>query len=163
MLEMIQIFLSGSLVLALIFYGSVWLLKASIGKLLEKELERHKKELSKELELYKREIDLEYEKHLSIQRRRREVFEELMNSLENMWGKGDNVESLELNKLYGLLTLYAPDEVYKSVKDNLEGIKHPRDAKPFIYYALRKELFGNDTNLGAEDLHKHVAVNVLAK
>lgn len=159
MIDIIIIFLSGSLVLGIIFYSSVWLLKVSIKKSLEKELERHKKDLLKELELYKREIDLQYEKHLSLQNRRREVFEQLINSLENIWGKNDNAESLELNKLFGLLTLYVPDEVYKSVKDNLEGMKHPKDAKPFIYYALRKELFGIETNLGTNDLHKHIAAS----
>ncbi|KKU20651.1 MAG: hypothetical protein UX31_C0033G0009 [Candidatus Nomurabacteria bacterium GW2011_GWA1_46_11] len=163
MTQLIITFLGGSIVLILIFYGSVWLLKESTKTLLNKELEKHKRDLSKELELYKKEIDLEYEKHLSIQNRRREVFEELINSLEDMWGKEDNKESLDLNKIYGRLVLYAPDEVYKSVKDNLEGIKHPKDAKPFIYYALRKELFGDNTNLEAKDLHKHISASIVPK
>jgi hypothetical protein len=164
MAETILIFLSGSGVLGLIFYGSVWLLKKSTEKLLEKELERHKSELSKELELYKRELDLLYQHKLSLQNKRRELFEQFSDSLENMFRGDDSALSLELNKLYGLLTLYAPDSVYVSIKNTLEGKRvEAKDAKPIIYYALRKELFGTDTKLEVEDLHKHVSAQPVSR
>ena len=158
MLETIIVFLSGSGVLGLIFYGSVWFLKKSTEKLLEQELERHKNELSKELEHYKREIDLEYEHKLSLQNKRRTLFEQFSDSMENMFKGKDNELSIELNRLYGLLSLYAPDDVYLEIKNTLDGQNlKPEEVKPIIYHALRKELFGTDTKLKVEDIHKHIS------
>lgn len=156
MIDVILIFLSGTGVIGLIFYGSVWLLKESTKKLLEKELEKHKSKLSKELESYKREIDLKYEHALSLQDRRRKLFEELSESLEEIYKTEGDELSLKMNKLFGLLALYAPDDVYRSLKKSLEGKTIPRDVKPGIYYSLRMSLFGADTELTEDDLIKHI-------
>lgn len=164
MLETVLIFLSGSGVLGLIFWAAVWLVKESTKKLLESELERHKNTLSQELELYKREIDLEFQKKLNLQNRRHELFEQFSTSIENMFGKDDGDLSLELNKLYGLLALYAPDDVYLSIKNTLEGqAVRAQDAKPIIYAALRNNLFGTNTNLAVADFHKHVVASHVDK
>ena len=157
MKETILIFLSGSGVLVLIFYGATWLLKESTKKLLEKEIENHKNKLSKELESYKRELDLKYEHALSLQDRRRKLFEELSDSLEEIFKTEGGELSLQMNKLFGLLALYAPDDVYKSFKASLEGTVVPNKVKPIVYSALRKSLFGADTKLSDEDLIKHIA------
>ncbi|HUW21256.1 MAG TPA: hypothetical protein VMW41_01175 [Candidatus Bathyarchaeia archaeon] len=148
-----SVFLS---LLALIFYGSVWLLKESTKKLLEKELEKHKNNLSKELEVYKKEIDLSYRHQLSLQDRSRKLFEEFSNSLEEIYKtKGDEL-SLRLNKLFGLLALYAPDKVYRVLRKSLDGKALPNEVKPPIYFALRKSLFGAKSKLKEGDLIKHI-------
>jgi len=156
MKETIFILLSGSGILGLIFYGSVWLLKQSTKKLLEKELENHKSKLSKELEAYKRELDLKYEHALSLQDRRRKLFEELSESLEDIFKTEGDELSHKMNKLFGLLALYAPDAVYKSLKESLEGKVIPNEVKPIVYSALRNSLFGADTKLKQDDLIKHI-------
>lgn len=156
MTETILIFLSGSGVLVLIFYGSTWLLKESTKKLLEREIQIHKNSLSKELESYKRELDLKYEHALSLQDRRRKLYEELSESLEEIFKTEGDELSFKMNKLFGLLALYAPDDVYKSLRKSLDGTVIPNEVKPTVYLALRDSLFGADTNLTKNDLIKHI-------
>lgn len=153
------IFLSGSGVLGLIFYGATWLLKESTKKVLEKEMENHRNKLSKELDSHRRELDLKYEHTLSLQNRRRKLFEELSEYLEEIFKTEGDELSLKMNKLFGLLALYAPDDVYKSLKQSLDGTVVPNKVKPTVYSALRKSLFGADTNLNEDDLIKHIAAN----
>ena len=156
MKETIFIFLSGTGVLVLIFYGATWLLKESTKKLLEKAIENHKNQLSKELESYKRDLDLKYEHALSLQDRRLKLFEEFSESLEEVFKtEGDDL-SFKLNRLFGLLSLYASDDVYKSLKKALEGKVLPNQAKPIVYATLRNSLFGANSKLTQDDLSKHI-------
>jgi hypothetical protein len=70
---------------------------------------------------------------------------------------GENL-SLTINKLFAKLALYAPDHVYLAVKEALidRGIVFGRDVKPKIYSALRKALFGQNTQLECKDLVPHI-------
>lgn len=147
----IQIFLTGPGGLALIVPGVAWLLRNII-----------KRDLEREMASYKSELNLSYEHSLSLQDRRRKLYEEFSDSLEEMFEtKDENKLSLKMNKLFGLLALYAPDDVYKSLKSSLEGDVIPNEVKPIVYSALRKSLFGADTKLKDEDLIKHITASYI--
>jgi len=108
------------------------------------------------LEAYKRELDLKYDQQLIQQTRQAKLYEEFAMSLEDIFAGRNDPRSLELNKMFALLALYAPDEVYSAAKEALEGIVFPRDVKPVIYSALRKQLFRDKTAFTQKDLIKHI-------
>lgn len=142
-----------------IFLLREWLserLKQSIGA-----------EYARQLELYKKEIELRFTDQIRL----RKMYEELSISLEEAFGRMKDQDPAELsiafNKMFALLALYAPDDVYRSVKDAfyLTGTKtvHASQFRPVVYYALRKSLLGEQTRLRPEDLVDNIEANPVAQ
>jgi hypothetical protein len=134
----------------------VWLTRTWISERLRSSI-RHEYEC--QLEEFKRRLELEFEDHV----RRRRLYEDLSNSLEQVFGSGEMLDrtaiSLLMNKLFAMLALYAPDDVYIAVKNAVLNKKiYGRDVKPVIYHALRKSLLGERTSLEANDLIDHLDV-----
>lgn len=141
-----------------IFLVREWLserLKQSIGAEYARQLELHKKEL---------------ELRLTDQVRVRKMYEDLSMSLEEAFGRMKSQDPVELsiafNKMFALLALYAPDDVYRSVKDAfyLAGTKtvYASQFRPVVYYALRKSLLGEQTRIRPEDLVDNIEANPVA-
>ena len=146
------------------FFGKLW-----ANRFMEKEKVTFQKDLEEfksnlqyrfnsQIEEQKRELDLRFQNELRQLRKRGSLYEELSISLEELFAKEDDELSTVLNKMFGLLALYAPDDVYLSLKTSLEGYVVPKDAKPKIYYALRKSIMGDDTKLSEKDFIKHINV-----
>src|SRR5262249_34696371 len=120
-------------------------------------------EYTRQLELHKKELELRF----ADQVRLRKMYEELSVSLEEAFGRMKDQDPAELsiafNKIFALLALYAPDDVYRSVKDAfyLAGTKtvYAYQFRPVVYYALRKSLLGEQTRLRPEDLVDNIEAN----
>jgi len=113
-------------------------------------------EYNRKLEVYKRELEL----HFNDEVRRRRLYEELAMSIEDIFASMPDTDSrtltAKINKLFALLALYAPDDVYRRLKATFYAPGHltvyAKDARPVVYHALRAALFGKGTQLAAEDL-----------
>ena len=115
-------------------------------------------EYDSKLELYKKELEVQFQDQM----RRRKIYEGLVDSLEEFFGSdtskpGENL-SLQINKLFSVLALYAPDDVYRACKESLitGSTVFGKDVKPVVYAAIRKSLFGQTTSLQAKDLVDHI-------
>jgi hypothetical protein len=112
--------------------------------------------LNQKLEKFKAELDLASKEHAN----RRRLYDELSTLMEDLFGDipKDADQSLEVNKLFGKLALYAPDEVYIALKEALidQGVLYGRDVKPKVYCALRRSLFGEKTKLETQDFVPHI-------
>lgn len=51
--------------------------------------------------------------------------------------------------------------VYKEMKDTLDKEVQPKDCKPVIYAAIRKNIFGDNTKMEPNDFVKHIVVKDL--
>ena len=137
----------------------IWLFKSWIGERLKQSI---KSEYDQKIENFKIQLKIEFDDEV----RKRKLYEDLSNSIEDIFGDEDRESinySLALNKLFGLLALYAPDDVYISLKNSLEGVVMPGDVKPIIYEALRKDLLKSSTKLTSTDLIKHFEANALSE
>ena len=113
-------------------------------------------EYARKLEEYKREVEVRF----NDQMRLRKVYEELTMSLEEIFGTMPEQDpkkmAISIHKMFGLLALYAPDDVYRRVKDTFYSKEaktvYARDFRPPVYYALRKSLLGDTTRLEPGDL-----------
>jgi len=112
--------------------------------------------LKRKVEAYKKELELKLEQSISIQSRQREMYEKISEDLEEIFTEESDKLSLKLNKLFGKLALWAPDDVYNSLKKQLEGHLYPEEIKPILYLTMRKAIFGDNTILAEEDLIKHI-------
>ena len=83
--------------------------------------------------------------------------------MENMFSGKIKDHSFTLNKLFGRLALYAPDDVYLGLNKIFVNEVIPNIAKPKMYYVLRKSLFGDETNLTENDFSKHINATPLGK
>lgn len=137
----------------------MWLserLKRSIGAEYDRQLEKHRREL---------------ELRFSDQVRLRKVYEDLSMSLEDVFGgvKGQAQDEISIvfHKMFALLALYAPDDVYKDVRDTFysKGTKtvYARDFRPVVYHAIRKFLLGEETQLTATDIVDNLEMKPLAE
>ncbi len=56
--------------------------------------------------------------------KRRQLYQRVSTLIEDIFGSGPHPSkaelSLEINKLFGKLALYAPDDVYRALKDALD-------------------------------------------
>ena len=122
-------------------------------------------EYSRKLEEYKRDVELRF----NDQMRLRKLYEDLSFSLEDIFGRMPERNSTEmavtLHKVFALLALYAPDDVYRQVKGVFYGkgekIVYARDFRPAVYHALRKSLFGATTCLEPADLVDNIETTPL--
>jgi hypothetical protein len=150
--------LSGGIIFAVIFrFLREWLserLKQSISN----EYARH-------LEGYKRELELRFNDQVRL----RKLYEDLSMSLEDIYGTMSEQSAkgmaTTIHKIFALLALYAPDDVYRGVKDTFYSqqgkILYARDFRPPVYHALRKSLFGDATRLKADDLVDNIETSPL--
>jgi len=131
----------------------VWLMREWISNRLKSSIEA---EYARKLEDFKHHLEVDFEDEV----RRRELYEGLATSLEQIFSDGPALDrktlSLSMNRLFGLLALYAPDDVYASVKNALiDGDVYGESAMPIIYLSLRKSLLGKRTKLEVDDLVPH--------
>jgi len=131
----------------------VWLLREWISDRLKSSIED---EYARKLEDFKHRLEVDFQDEV----RRRALYEGLTCSLEQVFSDDPALDikalSLSMNRLFGLLALYAPDDVYASVRNALaDGAVYGESAMPVVYLALRKSLLGARTKLELEDLVAH--------
>ena len=122
-------------------------------------------EYARQLEQHKNDLEL----RLSDQVRLRKVYEDLSMSLEYVFGnmKSHTPEEIGIlfHKMFALLAIYAPDDVYRNVKDTFyaRGTKtvYARDFRPVVYYAIRKSLLGEGTRLNPTDIVDNIEMKPL--
>jgi hypothetical protein len=137
-----------------------FLMREWIGERIKNSI---KSEYDLKLEEHKRKLELEF----GDQVKRRVLYEEVTTALENAFGSGRPKTAEELtfamNRLFARLALSAPDDIYLATKEALidRGTVYGKDAKPRIYYAIRKSLFGDSTKLGVADLVPHISATVV--
>src|SRR5262249_31744332 len=106
---------------------------------------------NRRLESHKRDIELRFNDQVRL----RKLYEELSMTMEDLYGTMPKQNPAQLgiaiHKMFALLALYAPDDVYRQVRTILysrEGrILYAQDVRPPLYYALRKSVFGETTQL----------------
>ena len=141
---------SGVLVALVIFLTKTW-----ISERLKNAI---KSEYDLKLEEYKAKLEIAFNDQV----KRRQLYDEFSGFIEEAFGSGQLKTkadlSLALNRLFGKLALYGPDDVYLKLKDALidRGIVSGKDVKPQIYCALRKSLWGDSTKLKAGDFVPHI-------
>ncbi len=104
----------------------IWLTKAWIGERLKQSI---KSEYDQKIENFKIQLKMEFDDEV----RKRKLYEELSGSIEDIFGGTEIDHSMALNKLFGILALYAPDSVYTSLKSSLEGVVLPGEVCVAIY------------------------------
>lgn len=160
-----DIILATGLATAVLFALSSLLGKIWANRIMQKEIH----ELNKNLELFKLKLNSEvalnleeYKKELEIKfndkSQRRKVYEELSSLIEEILLLEPNIDcALKINKIFGLLAIYAPDDVYLNVKNAIPCDKYVdvTELRPALYCALRKDIFQNDTSIVQKDIAVH--------
>ena len=131
----------------------VWILREWLSERLKQSISA---EYARRLEEYKRELELRFNDQVRLRR----LYEDLAMSLEDIYGTMPDQDpkkmAISVHKMFALLALYAPDDVYRRVKDTFYSrdgkTVYARDFRPPVYHALRKSLFGAETNLDPGDL-----------
>jgi len=131
----------------------IWILREWLSERLKQSISA---EYTRRLEEYKRDVELRFNDQVRLRR----LYEDLAISLEDIYGTMPDQDpkkmAVTVHKMFALLALYAPDDVYRRVKDTFycrDGkTVYARDFRPPVYHALRKSLFGKGTNLNPEDL-----------
>lgn len=110
--------------------------------------------MTTKLEDYKKEIELKY----SDKAHRWEIYEELSGLVENvLLGDPNTNYALQVNKVLGLVAIYAPDDVYLKVRQAfpVDRFARAQEIKQVIYSALRKDIFREETVLVEKDIAQH--------
>lgn len=131
----------------------VWILRQWLSERLKQSIGA---EYARQLEDYKKDLEIRFNDQIRL----RKLYEELTMSFEEIFGRMDHQTPAELaiamNKVFALLALYAPDDVYRHIKDlfySKDGkTVYARDFRPVVYHAMRKSLFGDATSLEPRDL-----------
>jgi hypothetical protein len=82
---------------------------------------------------------------------------------DDAWLKGSPADlSRKIHKQFGLLALYAPDEVYRRLKETFYNkTVYAKDVRPPVYHALRKSLFKTQTQLEPTDFVDNLQIQPL--
>ena len=131
----------------------VWFLREWLSERIKQSISD---EYSRKLEAYKREVELRFNDQVRL----RKLYEELSMSLEDIYGTMPHQDpekmAVSIHKIFALLALFAPDDVYRRVKDTFysrEGKTiYASDFRPPVYRALRVSLFGEATKLEPNDM-----------
>ncbi len=131
----------------------IWILREWLSERLRQSISA---EYARRLEEHKKELEIRFNDQVRL----RKLYEELSMSLEDIFGTMPEQDpermAVSFHKIFALLALYAPDEVYRRVKDTFyskEGkTVYARDFRPAVYHALRKSLFADGTKLDPGDL-----------
>ena len=141
-----------------------WILREWLSERLKQSISN---EYARRLEEYKREVELRFNDQVRL----RKLYEDLSMKLEDIYGTMPDQNPKEMaiafHKVFALLALYAPDDVYRRVKDTFYSragkTVYASDFRPPVYHALRKSLFKDATQLEPNDLVDNLETTPLLK